>query len=165
MERKKKKRNGLSWANLGRSWRTPAHDTLEGRIGNASIQHWARPPRRDADTQRETLATLGPIGSSPGGGGGRWRWSRKVEAGQGRAAAVSWVADPHLGLHAGSFASELVTFSFPMASLVHGRWRRLQAPTGQMEDRVRRSSSRGTRWCGEEERRSVAAIVVSTTAA
>jgi hypothetical protein len=32
--------------------------------------------------------------------GGRWRWSKKVEAGQGRVAAVSWVKIPPPILHA-----------------------------------------------------------------
>jgi hypothetical protein len=66
--KKEKKRNGPSCADLGRSWRTPAHFTrgaLEGRISTASIWHRAHPPRRDANTQRETLATPGPSGSSP----------------------------------------------------------------------------------------------------
>jgi hypothetical protein len=82
----------------------PLRPTVPCKAEPVSIPYRARLPRRDETQGGANPSDAGSIGSSPGGGVGRWRWSRKVEAGQGRASAVSWVHARDLGLHADGLA-------------------------------------------------------------
>jgi hypothetical protein len=98
---KKKRRRARSlqiWAGLGRLRPTSPHGVLQGRTGIARIE-------RVFLDETETLIEVNPSScgterNSPGGVGGRRRWSGEMEAGRCRAAEVSWVRVCAPSLHA-----------------------------------------------------------------
>jgi hypothetical protein len=103
---------------------------------------------------------LGPIGSSPGGVIGQWRWSRKVEAVQGRVVAVVLAAGPHPEL---ACRGRWVTVEFaPDGFLASWTMATATGSTSKMEGMVSKRSRRGTSLSREGEGRAIAVTAIFT---